>query len=112
MAFIGLTERWAESVCLFHRQLHSAPTKQLPWAVEFSDTRPTRSTAEEIDWAVESKRCGVEPYLFTDSRDTALYQGATAKFAAALQEYADDDFASCLSRVPEKPDRLLDYNFA
>ena len=69
MAFIGLTERWAESVCLFHRQLHSAPTKQLPWAVEFSDTRPTRSTAEEIDWAVESKRCGVEPYLFTDSRD-------------------------------------------
>jgi len=102
LAFAGLKERWAESVCLFHRVLRTDTTKLAPWDVEFSDTRPTtaKKTLGEIDWITEATTCGIADLLLTDTLDEVLYNATTSRFEDALLNVHDADFARCLAQAP------------
>lgn len=79
-AFVGLTEHWAESVCLFHLLLGGDTL--LP--VEFMDVRPTPKTG--IDWLAEAKACGTAELLVEDPLDDALYDMAVRRFQAEVSE--------------------------
>merc|ERR1719359_2375997 len=79
-SFIGLQDRWNESVCLIHVLRGSYPV--LP--VEVIDTRPTPKTG--IDWDAEAEACGLEEQLRMDKLDDRVYDLATQNFENSLRE--------------------------
>lgn len=95
-AFVGLTDLYDLSVCLFHA-MHGG--RCLP--VEFTNTRPARDQA-------------LLPGSFTawggmvDGYDWRLYSEATRIFFERLQQYGVNE-AKCLALCPEGGDRFVQY---
>ena len=79
-AFVGLTDLWTPSVCLFHRMLGGAPR-----AGEFESSRVNRG----VNGTGSEKRSGRydEAQLggYRDEYDEALYATARARFVHQLQ---------------------------
>lgn len=79
-AFVGLTDLWTPSVCLFHRMLGGAPR-----AGEFESSRVNRG----VNGTGSEKRSGRydEAQLegYRDEYDEALYAAARARFVHELQ---------------------------
>ena len=84
-AFVGVTERWAESVCLFHF-LREGGIR--PVAAEFVNSRPTstraRSLSLELWRGIAANRSDLMGWLLDDVYDGLLYARAARHFAAAL----------------------------
>lgn len=96
VTFFGLTERWAESLCLFHCMLPGGTTFD---PVECTNTRPTLNmTADERraapalrdqpEWARVA-----ETLEELNSQDVELYADAEELFEARLEEHA-----TCIKR--------------
>ena len=90
--FVGLVERWPESVCLMHQQLRS---RNPPSPYEFINSRPSlppRGVAaqwndwakEKIDVRAEADKCGLVPLIDTDDLDDPVYERAVDIFDAEL----------------------------
>ena len=78
LAFVGLQERWAESICLFHATLGGAPRK-----VEFVVAHSRRR--REAPLYDEGRLDG-----FVDAADEAVYAEAARVFEANLRRFAPD----------------------
>lgn len=80
-AFVGLTEEWQASVCLFHRMLPEAPP---PMAAEFRQLGHSVNSHRALDWLPSSSVDGVynESVLqgFVDFVDEAVYVEAARIF--------------------------------
>jgi hypothetical protein len=82
-AFVGLTEDYDESVCLFHRKLGGLPA----WA-EFLNVRPGRGSGPEA--YDEAPLAG-----FVDVADEALYAAAKQIFEDMQRTFATEDSKEC-----------------
>lgn len=96
-AFVGLTELYDLSVCLFHAMFGG---RCLP--VEFTNTRPTKRQAPEPTAAFTAWG-GI-----VDGHDWRLYGEAVRIFFARLQEYGVNE-AKCVALCPEAGDRFAAY---
>ena len=82
LAFVGLQERWADSVCLFHAMLGGAPRK-----IEFVVAHSRR-------WRGRDAPLVPAPYDegrldgFVDAADEAVYAEAARVFEANLRRFA------------------------
>ncbi|CAE7676867.1 hypothetical protein AK812_SmicGene10751 [Symbiodinium microadriaticum] len=89
MAFVGLTERWDESVCLFHRMFGgSVSTAQL---VDF------HSGGSHQDLYDESVLNG-----FRDQVDEKIYAAAERRFEKLLEQYVGDGSVCDALKPPSK----------
>ena len=77
LAFVGLQERWAESICLFHAMLGGAPRK-----VEFVVAHSRRRREAHVPYD-EGRLDG-----FVDAADEAVYAEAARVFEANLRRFA------------------------
>lgn len=73
-AFVGLTEEWALSVCLFHKMFGGTPHKR-----EFQNVRPGAEHREMYDTS--------DLKGFVDAADGAVYSRAYVMFWANVQRY-------------------------
>lgn len=87
-AFIGLTDAWALSVCLF-RVMHGGPCTR----ADFSNSNPTAGS-ESRNWSMSTggRRPSVAELKeaassFVDEEDTALFGRARARFCADLDAH-------------------------
>ena len=80
-AFIGLVERWTESICLMHRVLLGSP---VPMMAEFLQLGHSKNSRLEISWLPRSNANGWynESVLegFVDEADESVYAEAAAIF--------------------------------
>ena len=85
LAFVGLQERWAESVCLFHAMLGGAPHK-----VEFAVAHTARRRGPFDQGRPLEPMVYDEGRLggFVDAADEAVYAEAARVFAANLRAFA------------------------
>ena len=74
-AFVGLTEEWALSICLFHLKF-----KTPCLASEFLDTRPTNYSASS------QARSESKP-LVRDTADLAVYAAVQLRFWREVAQY-------------------------
>jgi hypothetical protein len=97
-AFIGLTEHWAASICLFHAKL-GGPCR----AVEFENSRPTNPHTTKMPWEA-SFREGVAADVAAvhDPWDSAVYAHAVRRFAADVQHHGLSPL-KCASLCPAAP---------
>ena len=86
VAFVGLTERYEESVCAFHLSMGGPTTHP----AELS-TNARSSLVSGIDWHAETKRCNVTS-LDNDLADSALF--------LASQRRLDETIADIEKRQP------------
>ena len=77
-AFVGLTEEWALSICLFHLKF-----KTPCLANEFLDTRPTNYSASSTS---SQARAESKP-LFHDSADLRVYAAVQLRFWREVAQY-------------------------
>jgi len=82
MRFVGLTEDWDESVCLFHRMFGGRVNP-----AEFKDFHPHPGKSEDYD---EAELGG-----FVDEADELVYAAAARRFAALKAEYVEGDRSAC-----------------
>ena len=89
-AFVGLTERWVESICLFHFLLEQG---RPPVPREFKNTRPTmtsdarqrRILSRADEWSViAGDNSDVRGWLLQDRWDGLLFDLATRSFNRRL----------------------------
>ena len=83
LAFVGLQERWADSICLFHAMLGGAPRK-IEFVVAHSRRRRGRDASPTIPYD-EGRLDG-----FVDAADEAVYAEAARVFEANLRRFAPD----------------------
>eukprot|EP00045_Choanoeca_perplexa_P013816 m.158373 g.158373 ORF g.158373 m.158373 type:complete len:300 (-) comp16467_c0_seq13:115-1014(-) len=81
-AFVGITDEWDSSICLFHAMFGG---KQLP--IEFHNVRPTNSSsgAEKFGAYSRDDISSIRPE--DDPGDWRLYQAALALFRQRQREY-------------------------
>mmetsp|Transcript_10938 Transcript_10938/g.30299 ORF Transcript_10938/g.30299 Transcript_10938/m.30299 type:complete len:405 (-) Transcript_10938:169-1383(-) len=75
MSFVGITEEWDESVCLFHLMFGGRTND-----AEYLNTHTVRDRAEEYN--------EVDLKGFVDTADEKVYAGALRRFEALRLEYA------------------------
>ena len=89
-AFVGLTERWVQSICLFHFLLEQG---RPPVPREFKNTRPTRTSdarqrrilSRADEWSViAADNSDVRGWLLQDRWDGLLFNLATRSFNRRL----------------------------
>ena len=87
-AFIGLTEEWTSSVCLFHRMLPGTP---LPMIAEFRQLGHSVNSHRDVAWMPSSNADGVynESVLdgFVDEIDERVYSEAARIFRRRLDRF-------------------------
>lgn len=97
MAFVGLTEEWDESVCLFHLMFGSKV-----YRAEFKDIHRGRNK-KGADW-------GEDPLGdFVDEADEAVYAAAKARFEQLRSQYAGGADSACdamFASMPKSDDLL------
>lgn len=87
MAFVGLTEYWDLSICLFQRMFGG--TVNIAQLVDFHEG------ASHVDELYdESQLLG-----FVDEVDEAIYRAAHERFSELLQTYVSPDFSECKAMV-------------
>ena len=84
LAFVGLQERWADSICLFHAMLGGAPRK-IEFVVAHSRRRRGRDAPLVPAPYDEGRLDG-----FVDAADEAVYAEAARVFEANLRRFAPD----------------------
>lgn len=84
--FMGLTERWEESVCLFHAVARTdmASNGGLPVPLQLANTRPNHQEEEDVGLEEEASVCGLTKLLSEDELDAALYSHAARTFTQQL----------------------------
>lgn len=83
-AYVGLTEQWALSICLFHFRF-GGPCR----ASEFDNSRPTSPHTTKMPWAKNYSRvvaAAVEQV--DDPWDSAVYVAAEARFKKDVRHHA------------------------
>ena len=75
-AFVGLTDRWNASVCLFHAKYGGEV-----YAAEFANSRPGGKRPSLGSGATEASE-----HLLDDPYDSALYASAMARFSHDMQQ--------------------------
>jgi hypothetical protein len=95
-AFVGLTEQWALSICLFHA-IFGGPCH----AVEFENARPSRATEgfwrrRELAEAIAAAAALPDPY------DEAIYAEARSRFLRDVAEYRLST-SRCRALCPDAP---------
>ena len=105
-AFVGLTDEWALSICLFHAT-HGGRCH----AVEFANSRPTTSRTTRMPWlrnastgyaATYARQVAEETARVHDPWDSALFAAAQARFRAAVRA-AGLSRTRCEALCPEAP---------
>jgi hypothetical protein len=93
MDFVGLTDHWTESVCLFHKMHGTSPT-----APEFLNNRPGGSSVASIDAAKHATTKHDTSALdgWWDEADEVVYRAAKARFRRDMQRHT-----TCPSPVGE-----------
>ena len=85
--FLGSTERWNTSICLFHAVARSDMTSNdgMPQRVQFASSR---AGTERIDWRAEMERCfeGDASWLTRDPMDDELYKLMKDRFDAQMAD--------------------------
>ena len=92
LAFVGLTERWNETVCLFHRMFGGSI-----------------NPAEFMNFHHNHKHDSHQPYRedslqgFRDDADEEVYAAAKERFESLLQEHVPAGQSACdgLSQLPQ-----------
>jgi len=84
LRFVGLTDHWMESVCLFHAMHGSEPT-----AAEFVNTRANGTNFWQAGW---SPRSGITHYdekalMWRDPIDEEIFRAALSRFNRDLAKF-------------------------
>jgi hypothetical protein len=85
MAFVGLTERWAESICLFHA-MYGGHTSQF----EFTNSRPALIDENDLPIRIHQSQ-----FNLTDPYDNQIYQWAEHWFEEQKQ-FHQKEVTKCL----------------
>ena len=96
-AFVGDTERYAESVCAMHLSLGGPPTD----ASEL-DILARATPKVGIDWVSEGERCGMP--VDDDPTDEAWFELVTKRLDATIAKANAKDhvaMARCLAMAPQ-----------
>ena len=88
-AFVGLTDQWALSICLFHAKFGGSCL-----SVEFENSRPTNPRLTRLPWirniTLEKMHRKVMEEMATvyDPYDAPLYEAVKARFYSEVREHA------------------------
>ena len=90
--FVGLTDHWLESVCLWHQMMHDAGPAF--WPNEFQNERPGRLSETKLGrGAYNVSAYGVRAGQVVDPLDQKLYEHGRAVFLRNLDAFSACDVA-------------------
>jgi hypothetical protein len=94
-AFVGMTERFAESICAFHLSL-GGPA---PDAAAFG-VHARRTPESGVDWEAEAERCGQPIGTGVDPADEELYEQAGLALDRTVAAIGRARMEACLALDP------------